>query len=259
MFSAARSRPQIFLLLRNLATRTPISLVIISDYEALATRAVTLVVNRYYDPTTDQFLSIDPDVAQTDEPYVFTNDDPLNLADPWGLFASGGNGQSAFVTQTASKKVTETTIVETGGSKPPKVTISTSVAVVPLAPGLTLTISANATISERGSQSTPSLNIGSNGSVGLTADGTTVSALNGGPAADYGVDVDIPHGSSSMSFSVGNDEVTTSISAAISYEPEGGIGFSPQRGLDADVGAAAVLGGFIWVILKNVVKAPDPA
>jgi hypothetical protein len=43
------------------------------------------IINRYYDPTTDQFLSIDPDVATTEQPYVFTNDDPLNAEDPLGL------------------------------------------------------------------------------------------------------------------------------------------------------------------------------
>jgi RHS repeat-associated protein len=42
------------------------------------------LVNRYYDPSTDQFLSIDPDIATTDQPYVFTNDDPLNSSDPLG-------------------------------------------------------------------------------------------------------------------------------------------------------------------------------
>ena len=39
---------------------------------------LTCSINRYYDPSTDQFLSVDPDVQQTDQPYVFTNDDPLN-------------------------------------------------------------------------------------------------------------------------------------------------------------------------------------
>ena len=34
---------------------------------------------------TDQFLSIDPMVDQTDQPYVFTNDNPLNSSDPLGL------------------------------------------------------------------------------------------------------------------------------------------------------------------------------
>jgi RHS repeat-associated protein len=44
------------------------------------------LINRYYDPATDQFLSIDPDVAETNQPYVFTNDDPLNATDPLGLY-----------------------------------------------------------------------------------------------------------------------------------------------------------------------------
>ncbi len=42
-------------------------------------------INRYYDPTTDQFLSIDPALMVTDQPYMFTNDDPLNATDPLGL------------------------------------------------------------------------------------------------------------------------------------------------------------------------------
>ena len=51
---------------------------------------VTSVVNRYYDPTTDQFLSIDPALASTNMPYVFTNDNPLNSEDPLGLKGSPG-------------------------------------------------------------------------------------------------------------------------------------------------------------------------
>ena len=58
---------------------------------------MTSVVNRYYDPTTDQFLSIDPDVPTTGQPYVFTNDDPLNGVDPLGLAELGvGNGANEF-------------------------------------------------------------------------------------------------------------------------------------------------------------------
>jgi len=41
-------------------------------------------VDRYYDPATDQFLSVDPDVAETGQPYAFTNDDPVNESDPLG-------------------------------------------------------------------------------------------------------------------------------------------------------------------------------
>ena len=42
------------------------------------------LINRYYDPSTDQFISIDPVVAQTNQPYAFTNDNPLNATDPLG-------------------------------------------------------------------------------------------------------------------------------------------------------------------------------
>jgi RHS repeat-associated protein len=43
------------------------------------------LINRYYDPSIGQFLSIDPDVATTDQPYLYTGDDPLNAEDPLGL------------------------------------------------------------------------------------------------------------------------------------------------------------------------------
>jgi hypothetical protein len=42
-------------------------------------------VNRYYDPATGQFLSVDPDVAETGQPYAYTDDDPVNAIDPDGL------------------------------------------------------------------------------------------------------------------------------------------------------------------------------
>jgi hypothetical protein len=46
---------------------------------------VESIINRYYDPATSQFLSVDPIVATTDQPYVFTNDNPLNATDALGL------------------------------------------------------------------------------------------------------------------------------------------------------------------------------
>jgi uncharacterized protein RhaS with RHS repeats len=51
-------------------------------------------INRYYDPSTDQFLSVDPDVQTTDQPYAFVNDNPLNSEDPLGLVPSAGTGQT---------------------------------------------------------------------------------------------------------------------------------------------------------------------
>lgn len=40
---------------------------------------------RYYDPATSQFLTRDPAVAQTKQPYAYTQDNPLNGTDPSGL------------------------------------------------------------------------------------------------------------------------------------------------------------------------------
>ncbi len=43
--------------------------------------------HRYYDPATAQFLSVDPLVAQTLQPYVYAGNDPVNGNDPSGLCA----------------------------------------------------------------------------------------------------------------------------------------------------------------------------
>ena len=40
------------------------------------------LVNRYYDPASAQFMSIDPMVAKTDQPYEYAGDDPVNAVDP---------------------------------------------------------------------------------------------------------------------------------------------------------------------------------
>jgi len=40
--------------------------------------------HRYYDPTTGEFLTVDPDVASTKQPYTYAGDDPVNATDPSG-------------------------------------------------------------------------------------------------------------------------------------------------------------------------------
>ena len=45
------------------------------------------LINRYYDPRTGQFLSADPDVSQTLQPYAYASDTPVMAADPTGLYA----------------------------------------------------------------------------------------------------------------------------------------------------------------------------
>jgi uncharacterized protein RhaS with RHS repeats len=43
------------------------------------------LVHRYYDPKTGEFLSVDPDVATTHQPYQYAGDDPVNTDDPSGM------------------------------------------------------------------------------------------------------------------------------------------------------------------------------
>ncbi|MCU1489438.1 MAG: type secretion protein Rhs, partial [Acidimicrobiaceae bacterium] len=47
------------------------------------------LINRYYDPGTGQFLTVDPMVDQTGQAYAYTGDDPVNGVDPLGLSVWG--------------------------------------------------------------------------------------------------------------------------------------------------------------------------
>jgi RHS repeat-associated protein len=47
------------------------------------------LINRYYDPATGQFVSVDPLVSQTLQPYSYGNGDPVTNTDPTGQIACG--------------------------------------------------------------------------------------------------------------------------------------------------------------------------
>ena len=52
-------------------------------------------VGRYYDPTTGQFLSVDPKVQQTRQAYTYADDDPVMAGDPtgyWWCLPKGASG-----------------------------------------------------------------------------------------------------------------------------------------------------------------------
>jgi RHS repeat-associated protein len=61
------------------------------------------VVHRYYDPATEQFLSVDPLVDQTGTPYAFIAGDPVNDIDPSGLGLIPGLGVLGDVLNAAKK------------------------------------------------------------------------------------------------------------------------------------------------------------
>lgn len=47
--------------------------------------ATLSLVHRYYDPQTAQFLTADPAVSSTGQPYSYADDNPINESDPTGL------------------------------------------------------------------------------------------------------------------------------------------------------------------------------
>ena len=52
------------------------------------TRRARCAVHRYYDPATDQFITVDPALATTGQPYAFAGNNPINATDPLGLQGS---------------------------------------------------------------------------------------------------------------------------------------------------------------------------
>ena len=70
----------------NLTSRTGITTPL--GYTGAYTDSATGLIylqNRYYDPATDQFLTVDPALALTGAPYAYANDDPTDATDPDGL------------------------------------------------------------------------------------------------------------------------------------------------------------------------------
>ena len=57
------------------------------------------LIGRYYDPETAQFISVDPEVSRTGQPYAYAGDDPANNSDPTGALCWGwscwGSGYAA--------------------------------------------------------------------------------------------------------------------------------------------------------------------
>jgi len=44
------------------------------------------LLNRYYQPSSGQFISVDPAIAQTQQPYEYASGDPVLNSDPTGKF-----------------------------------------------------------------------------------------------------------------------------------------------------------------------------
>ncbi len=165
-------------------------------------------------------------MAKTDQAYVFVNDSPLNLNDPLGLYASSGNGQSAFVSATTNDGSKKTVIVVssslgavttaiTSGPKNVTLSISTTPITFPVGLGTNVTVSASATVSQPVNKGLPTIGFQGNGSVDISQNGMTGS-INPTNMDIFGASTfTIPDATTSKSFNLGGDVVTLSVSASI--------------------------------------------
>lgn len=72
---------------------------------------------RWYDPSTGQFLSVDPLVAQTQQPYQYGGDDPINETDPTGLCGDTSSWGSFWANcGSEAVKTTSTVLSATSGA-----------------------------------------------------------------------------------------------------------------------------------------------
>jgi hypothetical protein len=72
-----------------------------------ATLEREVVLDRYYDPSTSQFLAVDPLTDLTSAPYSYSNDNPVNETDPTGLAGEPGLPACSGAYMKLPKGVTE--------------------------------------------------------------------------------------------------------------------------------------------------------
>jgi len=74
------------------------------------------LIHRYYDPTTGQFIGVDPLVSQTGQPFSYAGNDPVNNSDPLGLcsvwnpFASGSCFKSGWDSMSGKAQLADATL-----------------------------------------------------------------------------------------------------------------------------------------------------
>jgi RHS repeat-associated protein len=54
------------------------------------------LLNRYYNPATGQFMSVDPDLSKTLLPYSYASGNPVSQTDPNGLDSEGAEGNAGY-------------------------------------------------------------------------------------------------------------------------------------------------------------------
>jgi RHS repeat-associated protein len=216
----------------------------------------TYLINRYYDPTTDQFLSIDADVGATDQPYVFTNDNPINEEDPLGLVAVALMGSSPDYVPTL-----QTTQWKSGNP-----TYSYTQSIDAVGPG-GASISIDVTVAVAGPNAVSNVDVDPiNGNVSVSA-GLSTGNFSASASSNFATDATVDQFSFSYSQSqtigsgTNRDHVTVTLDETISYPeysaqgPDINVGLS-KTGVLVVIGAGIIaVGAAAWQLLTNLGKA----
>ena len=223
------------------------------------------LIHRYYDPSTGQFVNVDPLVEETGQAYAYTRDDPVNGVDPDGDGAHGPsgtasescNGQDIQVcTASASSGCSVATNPQSSilGSTPyggPSVTHAGPTIEI-YSGSLVYTISSSITIT--GPDTNPYLSIESDGTLDISVPGGSAQvspdgAENGliGVPGTNGISLCFQGGGGicytapSASYDLGeHTKATVTVTAELGPAPP----INPVRGLEA-VGTGVVIGAIV--------------
>ena len=216
------------------------------------------MVDRYYDPNNGQFISLDPLVATTGQPYSYAGGDPVNATDPTGLSASGlqliadcidlhGYGNCVrFFSGGRDSGIQKTRTVAIGrpGSRP-SITLTVDASCSgPIAPGLNITSAGTLEATAGGMSYSTSF-------PGLKAEAFTIQTTGPG-GASVAVTATADGWSCSMSrdwsANVGLDTLDINATATVTYTQKPGDGNSWLNPItDVLEGAAAVGAGAVAV------------
>jgi len=170
------------------------------------------LINRFYDPVTDQFLSVDSMVGQSGLPYVFTNDNPLNATDPVGALTASVDGGAGFTMNTFTNILPSPGIY---ASAP----VSTQTITKSIGTGtLTLTTQVFVTVPLSGSASSGSVIIDASGNATVSVGGASATFSSAQPYRVFGV-------ASSGGFGIGSEGLSFTASKT---ETVGGASVTTQ-------------------------------
>ncbi len=190
------------------------------------------LINRYYDPSTGQFISVDPLVAETGQPYAFTGDDPLNRTDPLGLiYTCGGQSGDCAGGPSTGPELTKpaTSPPPTSAVDLPSVTHSSTSVPVVQSPLITISVQAIAQIS--GPNTAPNVSVdpgarsvditGGPSMATVSANGGLSAALSAGKGVSLASNGSVTVSTSAGSVNVDGDTIALTLSVTFQAHPQG--------------------------------------